>query len=150
MLQVHYAKNYGIKLKTNNMRCKKILNYDTIVGHQAKCRYSPQVCPAAKLAVGNCSWTGRYNDIKGHLGENHLEESCEYVEGDFKFLCRLITNTTCIYFVFAYNEIFFFCYLKRKIIYFMLFFCMLVLLKMQLNINRKWSSLIKMIQKVFV
>ena len=47
--------------------CTEILNCDAIVGHQAKCRYSPQVCPAAELATGNCSWTGSYSVIKGHF-----------------------------------------------------------------------------------
>jgi hypothetical protein len=69
--------------------------------------YIPQVCPVAKLAFGECSWTGSYNDIKRHLQENHLEERCEYVEGDFKFLYKLTSHVKYCCFTFAYNEVFF-------------------------------------------
>jgi hypothetical protein len=78
-----------------------------IGGHQAKCLHIPQQCPVAKLAYGNCSWTGSYNDIKGHVKENHLELCCEYVEGDFKFLYGLNSGIKIFSFIFAYNEIFF-------------------------------------------
>jgi hypothetical protein len=54
-----------------------------------------------------CNWTGSYNDIKGHVRENHLDECCEYIEGDFKFLYGLNTQTKFFYFIFACNEIFF-------------------------------------------
>jgi hypothetical protein len=82
-------------------------NHNKIGGHQAICRYIPQPCPLAKLAFGNCSLAGSYSDMKGHLEENHLEECCEYVEGDFKFLYKLTSYMKCFCFIFAYNEIFF-------------------------------------------
>ena len=87
--------------------CTETFNHDKIVGHQETCRYIPQVCPVAKLAIGKCSWTGSYNDIKGHLKENHLEKCCEYVEGDFKFIYKLTFDLKDFCFIFAYNEIFF-------------------------------------------
>jgi hypothetical protein len=65
------------------------------------------VCPVAKLAFGKCRWTGSYKDIKGHLQKNHLEECCEYVEGDFKFIYKSSSCLKCFCFIFAYNEIFF-------------------------------------------
>ena len=37
--------------------CTDILHRDKTGGHQAKCRYSPQVCSVAELAIWNCSWT---------------------------------------------------------------------------------------------
>jgi hypothetical protein len=52
----------------------EIFDHDKIAGHQAKCWYSLQVCPFAKLANGNCSWTGSYDDIRGHLKEIHPEK----------------------------------------------------------------------------
>jgi uncharacterized protein involved in type VI secretion and phage assembly len=88
----------------------------------------------------------KYSDIKGHLKENHLEECCEYVESDFKFLYRLTKYMKIFCFIFAYNEVFFPSF-QGEDDTFMLFFCMSVLLEMQLNINTKWSSLINMIQK---
>jgi len=59
--------------KYRSYGCTEILSHDKIVGHQAKCWYSAQVCPVAKLANGDCRWIGSYSDIKGHLKENHLE-----------------------------------------------------------------------------
>jgi len=53
--------------------CTESLNCDTIVGHQAKCRYRLQVCPAAKPEIGR-SWTGSYDDFKGHVKEDHLSK----------------------------------------------------------------------------
>jgi hypothetical protein len=55
----------------------------------------------------NCSWTGSYRDIKGHVKEEHRKACCEYIEGDFKFLYGLKTQTKFLCFIFAYNEIFF-------------------------------------------
>jgi len=54
-------------------RYMECFNCDMIVGHQAKCRYCLQVCPAAKLEIGRCSWTGSY-DFKGHLKEDNLSK----------------------------------------------------------------------------
>ena len=96
--------------KYRSYGCTETFNHVKIVGHQAKCRYIPQKCPVAKLAIGNCSWTGSYNDMKGHLKEDHPEECCEYVEGEFKFLYNLHSYGASIRlfcFIFAYNEIFF-------------------------------------------
>ena len=107
--------------KYRSYGCTEIFHHDTIGGLQAKCRYIPQVCPVAKLTIGNCSLTGSCNDIKGHLEENHPEECCEYVEGDFKFLYKLTSYTKCFCFIFAYNEIFFPLF-QEKETYFMLFF----------------------------
>jgi len=81
--------------------CTETFNHDNIVGHQTKCLYIPQECPVAKLAIGKCSWTGSYNDIKGHLEENHLEECCEYAEGEFKFLYKLTSYMKSFCFIFA-------------------------------------------------
>jgi hypothetical protein len=39
------------------------------------------------------------------LKENHLEECCEYVEGDFKFIYKLTDGMKLFGFIFAYNEI---------------------------------------------
>jgi hypothetical protein len=41
------------------------------------------------------------------LKENHHEECCEYVEGDFKFIYKLTDGMKLFCFIFAYNEIFF-------------------------------------------
>jgi hypothetical protein len=71
------------------------------------CQYLQQECPAAKLEVRTCSWTGSFKDIKEHLKENHLELCSEYVEGDFKLLFKLTANIRLICFIFANNEIFF-------------------------------------------
>ena len=57
--------------KYRALGCTEISKYDKMAGHQETCRYSPQVCSVAKLAVGNSSWTGSCNVIKGHLRENH-------------------------------------------------------------------------------
>ena len=93
--------------KYRSYGCTEILGHDKIDGHQATCRYSPQVCPVAKLAIGNCSWTGSYSDIKGHLKENHLEECCECVEGSIQFRYRLTNHMWGFCFIFAHNEVFF-------------------------------------------
>jgi len=104
--------------KYRSYGCTEIFNHDKIARHQATCQYTPQVCPVAKLVIGKCSWTGSYSDIKGHLKENHLEECCEYVECDFKFISRLTDNMKFFCFIFAYNEVFFFLFQKKdKIIY---------------------------------
>jgi E3 ubiquitin-protein ligase SIAH1 len=87
--------------------CTETFNYNTIGKHQDICPYIPQKCPAAKLAFGNCSWTGSYSDMKKHLKENHLELCCEYVEGDFKFLYGVCPQLRCFCFIFAHSEIFF-------------------------------------------
>jgi E3 ubiquitin-protein ligase SIAH1 len=63
--------------KYRSYGCTETLSHDKIFGHQATCQYIPQVCPFAKRAIGNCSCTGSYNDMKGHLQKNHLEECCE-------------------------------------------------------------------------
>jgi E3 ubiquitin-protein ligase SIAH1 len=101
------ARQVNYPCKYRSYGCAEMFNHDTIVGHQVNCQYIPQKCPVAKLANRNCSWTGSYNDIKGHLKENHLEDCCEYVEGDFKFLYRLANYMKICCFIFAYNEIFF-------------------------------------------
>ena len=87
--------------------CVEMFSHAKIASHQATCRYIPQVCPFPKLAIRNCGWTGSYNDIKGHLKESHLEECCEYVEGDFKFLYKLTSGMECFCFIFAHNEVFY-------------------------------------------
>jgi E3 ubiquitin-protein ligase SIAH1 len=93
--------------KYRSYGCTGTCSHDNIAGHQAKCVYSPQVCPVAKLGNGNCSWTGRYNDIKGHLKANHLEICCEYTEDGIQVLYRLTDDMMCFGFIFAHNEIFF-------------------------------------------
>jgi hypothetical protein len=109
--------------------CTETFSHDKIVGHQATCQYIPQVCPVAKLAIGKCSWTGSYKDIKGHLKENHLEECCEYIEGDFKFICNLpfystvSSNMKLFCFLFAYNEVFFFLLERRDPILYAVLLC---------------------------
>jgi len=107
--------------KYRSYGCTDTFSHDNIVGHQAKCRYIPQVCPVAKLAIGKCSWTGSYDDIKGHLEENHLEVCCEYVEGDFKFLYNLPSYGSGIKlfcFIFAYNEVFFSLFLAERNVFY--------------------------------
>jgi len=93
--------------KYRSSGCVEMFNHAKIARHQATCRYIPQVCPVAKLAIRNCSWTGMYNDIKEHLKENHLEECCEYVEGDVKFIYNLTVGMKLFCFIFAHNEVFF-------------------------------------------
>ena len=103
--------------------CKKILNYDTIVEHQVKCRYSPQVCPVVNLVHEHCSWTGSYNGIKGHLKEEHLDKCIEYDEGGIQFICRMASLKYPARFLFAYNEIFFFSFIEKdNIFYFVLLY----------------------------
>jgi len=99
--------------KYRSYGCTKTFNHDKIFGHQATCRYIPQACPVAKLANGKCSWSGSYKDMKVHLQENHLEECCEYVEGDFIFMYRLTDDMKFFCFIFAYNEIFFFLFQEK-------------------------------------
>jgi len=103
--------------KYRSYGCTETFNHDKIAGHQATCRYSPQVCPVAKLAIGNCSWTGSYSDIKGHLQENHPEVCCEYVEGDFKYIYQF-SYMKFFRFIFAYNEIFFSLFLTKNSIFY--------------------------------
>jgi len=91
--------------KYQSYGCTVIFSQGNIVGHQAKCRYIPQICPVAELENGNCSCTGSYNDIKGHLKEN-FEECWEYVEGGIQLLCRLTDHMWVSCFIFAHNEIF--------------------------------------------
>jgi hypothetical protein len=104
--------------KYRSYGCRASFSHDKIVGHQAKCLYIPQVCPVAKLAIGHCSWTGSYSDIKGHLEEKHLEQCCEYVEGDFKFLYKLTDGMKCYCFMFAYNEVFLSLFQEREKIFY--------------------------------
>jgi len=113
----HVAGQVMYPCKYRSYGCTETFNHDKTVGHQATCRYSPQKCPVAKLAIGNCSWTGSYNDIKGHLQENHLEGCCEHVEGDFKYIYKFCCMKF-FRFIFAYNEIFCSLFLgKRSIFY---------------------------------
>ena len=128
--------------------CTEIFNHDTTVGHQVICLCIPRICPIFKLEIGKYSWTGSYKDIKEHLKGNHLDNCCEYAESGNKLLCESSTVKYDFNFIFADNDIFFSLLLEEDDIHFMLFFCMLVLLQMQLNINTEWSSLIKMIRKV--
>jgi hypothetical protein len=98
--------------KYQSYGCKETFNLDKTVGHEAKCCYSPQICPVAKLAIGNCSWTGGYNNMKGHLQERHLEGCSEYVEGDIKYIYKF-SDMNFFRFIFAYNEIFFSLFLQK-------------------------------------
>jgi hypothetical protein len=95
-----------------------MFSHGTVGGHQVKCLHIPQKCPVSKLAFGNCSWTGSYSDIKGHLKENHLEECYEYVEGDFKYLYRLTSGMKFFCFIFAYSEIFFYLFQQKDHIFY--------------------------------
>ena len=104
--------------KYRSYGCKETFNYDKIAGHQASCLYTPQVCPVAKLAIGTCSWTGNYKDIKAHLKENHFEGCCEYVEGDVKFIYNLTGGLDLFCFIFAYNEVFFSLFEERDNIFY--------------------------------
>ena len=97
--------------------CKETFNLDAIVGREAKYRHITRKCPVAKLANGNCSCTGSYSDIKGHLQENHLEGCCEYVEGDFKYIYKF-SGMKFFRFIFAYNEIFFSLFLTKNSIFY--------------------------------
>ena len=101
------ARQVKYPCKYRSYGCTELFDHDTIVGHQVKCLYIPQICPVAKLANRKCSWTGSYNDIKGHLKENHLEDCCEYVDADFKFIYKLTNGMKLFCFIFAYNETFF-------------------------------------------
>jgi E3 ubiquitin-protein ligase SIAH1 len=101
------AGNVKYPCKFRTYGCTETCNYDTIDKHQAICLYFQQKCPAAKLGIGACSWTGCFKDVEGHLRENHLEHCCEYVEGDFKYLYQLSSNMKVCCFIFAYSEIFF-------------------------------------------
>ena len=101
------ARQVKYPCKYRSYGCTETFNHNKIVGHQATCLYIPQVCPVAKLAIGKCSWTGSYSDMKGHLKENHLEECWEYVEGDFKFIHKITNEMKFFCFIFAHNEIFF-------------------------------------------
>ena len=93
--------------KYRSYGCTETFEHDKVVGHQVKCPYNQQACPVAKLAIGICSWTGSYKDMKVHLQENHFEGCREYVEGDFKFLYNLTVGMNLFCFIFAYNEVFF-------------------------------------------
>ena len=103
--------------------CTETFVQDKIVGHQTTCLYSPQVCPFAKLAIGTCSWTGSYKDIKAHLKENHFEGCCEYVEGDVKFIYNLTAGLSFYCFLFAHNEIFFPLFQERDNIFYAVVLC---------------------------
>jgi hypothetical protein len=52
------------------------------------------------------------------LKENNLEECCEYVEGDFKFLHGLNYYMQRFCFIFAYNEIFISLFLEKDNIFY--------------------------------
>jgi hypothetical protein len=86
--------------------------------HHDSCRYSPQVCPVAKLAKGICSWTGSYNDIKEHLKEKHLAYCYNYVEGYWEWLARFTSSASYWRFVFVNNEVFFRQFLEKEGIFF--------------------------------
>ena len=100
------ARHVMYPCKYRSYGCTEVFEHDKIVGHQATCLYSQQVCPVAKLAFGTCSWTGCYKDIKVHLQENHSEVCCEYVEDDVKFMYNLTDGMKLFCFILAYNEIF--------------------------------------------
>ena len=102
------ARQFMYPCKCRSYGCTDFFNPDKIVGHQATCRYSPQICPIAKLAIGNCSWTGSYNDIKGHLQENHLEGCYECTEGGIQFLYRLTLRRLMSY---IYTHIYIYIYI---------------------------------------
>jgi len=87
--------------KYRSYGCTEIFEFDKIAGHQVTCRYIPQICPVAKLAIRKCSWSGSYEDMKVHLKENHLEECWEYVEGDFKLMYNLNGGMKFFCFIFA-------------------------------------------------
>jgi E3 ubiquitin-protein ligase SIAH1 len=87
--------------------CKEMFAHDKIGDHQEKCRYSPQICPVAKLDLASCSWTGNYSDIKGHMKDKHSERCCEYIEGQVRDLEDVGTAKWYVRFLFAYNEVFY-------------------------------------------
>jgi hypothetical protein len=87
--------------------CKEMFAQDKIGEHQEKCPYCPQTCPAAKLGSGSCSWTGSYDDIKGHLKEKHSADCYEDTETDLRSLVKFSNIKRYWKFVFAHNEIFF-------------------------------------------
>ena len=126
--------------------CTESLNCDTIVGHRAKCRYRVQVCPAAKPDIGRFSWTGSYNDFKGHLKEDHLRKCDEY-HGPKLYHFPLASFQYVFFFIFAYSEIFCsLCLQKDKILS-----AVLLYVGPTENASKfkyKFRFLIKMIQKV--
>ena len=112
------ARKVNYPCKYRDYGCTEVYKHDTIDGHQVKCQYIPQRCPAAELARQTCDWTGSYSDIKGHLKENHPDHFCEYVEGDFRFIYKLTANKRWFSFIFAYNEIFFSSFLDENNIFY--------------------------------
>ena len=112
---------YPCKYRTYG--CTETFGQDKIVGHQTKCLYSQQVCPVAKLAIGTCSWTGSYKDMKAHLKENHFEGFCEYVESDVKFIYNLTAGMKLFCFIFAYNEVFFSLFQEKDDLLFAVVLC---------------------------
>ena len=112
---------YPCKYRTYG--CTETFDQDKIVGHQVKCVYSQQVCPVGTLAIGVCSWSGSYKDMKVRLKENHFEGCCEYVEGDVKFIYNLTGGVNLYCFMFAYNEIFFSLFQERDDIFYAVVLC---------------------------
>jgi hypothetical protein len=87
--------------------CKEMFAHDKIGEHQEKCPYCRQICPAATLANVSCSWTGNYNEIKGHLKDKHGDFCWDYVEGEVRTLMGFTSLIRTRIFVFAYNEVFY-------------------------------------------
>jgi E3 ubiquitin-protein ligase SIAH1 len=85
------ARRVKYPCKYRSYGCTEIFSHDRIDEHQVECLHIPRTCPFSKLNYAYCSWSGSYDDIKGHLQSNHLEDSCEYVEGYFKFVYSLDT-----------------------------------------------------------
>ena len=101
-----YEMQYPCKYK--QFGCKEVFCRWSLGSHEADCRYGQLKCPVAKHPLfERCDWTGKYNEVKNHLMENHLEMCLDYGEVESRTLNEHGTSAWFHKFVFVYDEVFF-------------------------------------------
>jgi hypothetical protein len=78
----HVATEVKYPCVYRNYGCTVIRSFDSIGGHQEKCRYVPQPCPVNKLNLGTCTWTGIESNMKSHLMMLHRNLLMDYSISD--------------------------------------------------------------------
>jgi hypothetical protein len=94
--QVKYPCTYG------KYGCKGSFSFDMILEHEDTCRFSPLICPVAKMKIETCSWNGSTSDIQKHL------KAARLLFNGFQpiFLSDVSASRTFFRFLFDNSEVF--------------------------------------------
>jgi hypothetical protein len=104
------ARDMNFPCAYRKLGCNRVFAHDKLNEHTAICRYGKLKCPTDRLSSiweQKCGWTGKYNEVKNHLMEKHLEDCIDYGEVESRSFHNHGTPAWFNKYVFVYDEVFF-------------------------------------------